>query len=636
MLLLLQIHRTVLDKIVRQDLENGIDLDVGSLSGLINLGVGFGANPEHFLHWLQGTLRFYGHDKTLRQNVVKFAIGLMSSISDFADRMPPLPHSKSSANVCSGCNCNGLHFAVLERSVSKVEQYLRCASKMLFAQNLLGQTPLHLAADWPWACKALLIAGADLSATDFCGNLPLSYACFQDCFETVKMLVAANSPLSSSCDGLSVLDRAVTSVNNASIRVTLINELAARRRKLLTSSQALLPKHVFEENTRGLNDLPDFESFSLITSLSDAGDCTDPNHWSYTYSSVYDLEEITVEIAECLFTAGFTNLEGKDPRGFTILLRSAMRTARRPELVFAKICWLLSKGVSLRRLVEINPLSDWLIPSVNVVSAMLGLVLGQKVRLIQVKLGTKYALSLTKGIGNSSLCGKSSENPIKEVLRRVLGSQYQTCHDLCECYCSLHGCTPMAMLLKGLVFNWWCAPEIEEAHDLRGQSIDWILEVLAHDLTASEKVELTNSALRFCLFEDLGLRHTCCRPIQWDLPCQGLLPPIEAEEACEIREEDEQLQKLFHGLLLQAESELHSTSKSFSEVWFNFYRETVVSRLENEFAEKDVAGINMIMQKHNQNEEVSEPEERDLECRRRAFALADELYRMKLDVPRLK
>jgi len=160
----------------------------------------------------------------------------MKSIGDFADRMSPMPNSESSTNVCSGYNYNGLYFAILERLVSKVERYLRCHPKMLSAENLLGQTPLHLAADWPWACEALLIAGADISTTDFCGNLPLLYAYFQDCFETVKILITANSPLSSSCYGLSVLDRAITIVNNESIHVALINELAARRHKLLTSS----------------------------------------------------------------------------------------------------------------------------------------------------------------------------------------------------------------------------------------------------------------------------------------------------------------------------------------------------------------------------------------------------------------
>ena len=71
----------------------------------------------------------------------------------------------------------------------------------------------------------------------------------KDCFETVKILIAANSPLSKSCYELSVLDRAIPMVNNENIYAALINELAARRHKLLTSSQAILQKLILEELT---------------------------------------------------------------------------------------------------------------------------------------------------------------------------------------------------------------------------------------------------------------------------------------------------------------------------------------------------------------------------------------------------
>lgn len=87
LLLLLQIRRTLLDMIVRQDLGGNDGLDVRSLSELINLGVGFGAKPEHLLRWLQGFVKPAHH--THGQNVPKFAVHLMKSISDFADSMSP-------------------------------------------------------------------------------------------------------------------------------------------------------------------------------------------------------------------------------------------------------------------------------------------------------------------------------------------------------------------------------------------------------------------------------------------------------------------------------------------------------------------------------------------------------------------
>ena len=615
---------------MRQDLQNGEGLDVGSISELINLGSGFGENPEHFISWLPSIARDFGFYPHHGKSVSKSAVHLMKSISDFADRRCPVPNILISANVCSGCNCNGLHFAVLERSVSKVERYLKCHPKMVSAQNLFGQTPLHLAADWPWACEALLAAEADISTADFDGNLPLSYACFQGCFETVQILIAANSPLSSSCYAPSVLDRAILDVDNERIHVTLINELAARRHKLLTSSQVLLPRHFCEGLTRGLKSLPDLDSISLIERLSDAGDRTDPNHWSYTYQSVYELEAITVEIAERLFVAGFTDLEGQDPVGYTVLLRTAMRTSLQSELVFAKIGWLLSKGVSLRRLVEVRPLSRWLIPSVNVVSAMLGQVISKYNVVIQ----DYHRKSHVHGSAINDLIHERLGNSTKEVLGQVLSSQYQKCHDSCECHCSLHGCTPMVMFLKGLKSSNWRNFSIEEQHELSGLLIDWILKILAHGLTASEKVELTNSALRFCLFEDLGLRHTCCRPIHW-CQGQGLLPPIESEEAHEIREEDEWSEKILHDLLPKAESEYHRASNSFSDFWPIFYRETIVTKLNEDVVENHIDGIEVKLHQVDQKEGGPESEKSlQLGVLKRQDALWEEMRRLNLLVLR--
>ena len=453
---------------------------------------------------------------------------------------------------------------------------------MLSAQNFLGQTPLHLAADWPWGCNALLKAGADVSIVDFCGHLPLSYACFLDCFETVEILIAANSPLSSGCSEPSVLDRAICLSNNELILAALINELAIRRDKLLKTSQLLLPKQLFEELRSGLKSLPNIEAFFLIKALSDAGDNIDPNYWSFTYSSVYDLQEITTEIAGRLFTVGFKDLEGKDAEGLTILLRIAMRVAWKPELISAKILSLLSKGVSLRTHVETRQLSVWLIPSVNVVSAMLG----QEVNRLLV---------WHQAPGNST----------KELLRHVLGSRYHMCYDSCKCSCSLNCCTSLSMFLKGWNFHAYYPIETERKNEHRGPLIDGILQIIAPDLTALEMIGLMNSVLRFCLFEKLGLGHTCCRPTYWSFGERDLLPPIEAKEALEIQEEDEELLAKFQDLLPKAEFEYHGACQSFSAFWFKFCDETIASSLKDEIHENDfdsTIGISVKMDKMDPDE----------------------------------
>ncbi|KAI4135867.1 MAG: hypothetical protein LQ341_005827, partial [Variospora aurantia] len=191
--------------------------------------------------------------------------------------------------------------------------------------------------------------------------------------------------------------------DNKMFYMALIDELVSRRKWLLTNSRVLLPRYIFERLTSSLRGLPDIEAFFLIRALLEAGDNIDPHHWCYTSSSVYDFEEITPEIAELFFGAGFTDLEGKDSYGLTVPLRTAMQACRSEHrtVMLAKLYWLLLKSVSLRRHVEKKGLSEWLIPSVNVISAMLGpLIAFQKPRI-----------------------SKATRDTLEKTLRQVLGMQ---------------------------------------------------------------------------------------------------------------------------------------------------------------------------------------------------------------------
>lgn len=429
---------------------------------------------------------------------------------------------------------------------------------MVSVQNLLGQTPLHLAAYWPWACQTLLDAGADPLIPDFLADFPLSYACFQHCSESVKILLAGDSPLSHSCSELSVLNHIFATVSDKDIHAVLIDGLASRRKELLITSLRVLPRPVFEELAGSSGALPDIEAFSLIKALRDAGDVVDPNYWCYTSFSVYELENFTTEIAELLFAAGFTDLEGKGKPGLTLLLRSAMRIPGDKSIGrtqgLARIHWLLSKGVSLRKHVETKALSDWLIPSVNVVSAMLGRMMGF--------------------IYNN----KNDSDITKELLRQVLGSHYQNCQDLCKCQCSMRGCTPLITFLKGFSRASEGHLRTDKDHGHRERLVNRVMQILALDITASEIIGMTNSALRFCLFEDLELRHVCCRVMATSIAYQDLLPPIDAEEAQELQEEDKSRMQKFHELLPKAELQYHQSSKSFSEFWPKFYDDNIASR----------------------------------------------------------
>ena len=143
---------------------------------------------------------------------------------------------------------------------------------------------------------------------------------------------------------------------------------------------------------------------------------------------------------------------------------------------------------------------------------MLGQVIGDSVKQSQDNPGVKNVDRETR---DESMY-ENFDNSMKEVLRQVLGSQYQNCHDSCKCYCPLQGLHTTGHAFERMEIQIGGGTlEIEEEHEIRRPLIDWILKMLAHDLMLLETIELTNSTLRCCLFEDLGLRHICCQPTHW-------------------------------------------------------------------------------------------------------------------------
>ncbi|KAL9594754.1 MAG: hypothetical protein Q9179_005258 [Wetmoreana sp. 5 TL-2023] len=138
------------------------------------------------------------------------------------------------------------------------------------------------------------------------------------------------------------------------------------------------------------------------------------------------------------------------------------------------------------------------------------------------------------------------------------------------------------MLLKGWIYSWWSVIGTSTGRERRGAFIEWILKMAAGHSTAPEVVHLSKSALRFCLFEGLGLRHLCCRPVILNSSLQELEPPIEAAEAREIKEDDKLRKERFDTLLPKAEMEYQQSSKSFCEFWCEFYDNNIVNDLKED------------------------------------------------------
>lgn len=94
-----------------------------------------------------------------------------------------MPLGSYFANSSVASSCGILSEAVLSQSEVAVDSALRNSPSSVWERNILGQTPLHLAAGWPLGVARLLEAGADINTLDNHPLTPLLYACSAQCFK---------------------------------------------------------------------------------------------------------------------------------------------------------------------------------------------------------------------------------------------------------------------------------------------------------------------------------------------------------------------------------------------------------------------------------------------------------------------
>lgn len=116
-------------------------------------------------------------------------------------------------------------------------------------KNAFGQTPLHLAADWPVGISILLNAGAKIiiNERDNTGFLPVAYASFSNCLATVQLLVDADCAVYA--ERLDVYEPAPSDdvlwdaklFGSDEIAQYLVQAVAGRRRRLASIACQTLP-----------------------------------------------------------------------------------------------------------------------------------------------------------------------------------------------------------------------------------------------------------------------------------------------------------------------------------------------------------------------------------------------------------
>lgn len=426
-------------------------------------------------------------------------------------------------------DCNTLHVAILQRRESQVEDIIRIDPSAIHFRNALGQSALHVAADWPWATALLLASGADPYQVDTRGFTAVDYACDLEIYEVVRILLEAGSPLLED-NTLQGVMASCARDNSRELFKLIVFHLAIRRRELLQIAKTLFTENVLDTIVPLQEAVPDSSSYLLTEAVCTEICTVKPEYWSQSLRGLYQSRKMNPAAADVLYEAGFTYLEGRDPLGITPLTTT---------LTSAMTVWLYQKGASFTAWYTPPTKPKLLPPGPSMYTAIVRVV----------------SSLLIHNTGDRRSVRFDRKEDIK-ALSIFLQDEFSECRDLCRCPCCSEGCSPQDMVLKSLWVSLkqgvskYYTPALHRLARFV-QQVDEILIELYGRLGQSSYTRLCQAAIRITLSMDLGIRHLCC--CRFDF--WGITHAVCQEEAEEIREEDSFLLQRFEALLPKALSE---------------------------------------------------------------------------------
>ena len=280
---------------------------------------------------------------------------------------------------------------------------------------------------------------------------------------------------------------------------------------------------------------------------------------SPTMRTVYHCEDLTVEIANELWGAGFREIDTPDDYHMTPLMMihpiSSNSSGGILNDAINYAFWLCQKGALLHRpqratLHPVNSKRGSNEPpigplAIHFVADAFSLTVeqeavdhwihdsGKRRRGARNLLESSFPARLEPLIDDLSL-------KCQHFLHSIM---LDPSHDGCICACSKNGCLPVTDFLKNRYTSLLCSDEQQDRYIL-----EWKLLWLFNNVP-SEQLHKTviDAIVRLLTFERLGLRHTCCQKSFEHF----VFRTIDAEEAEEIRDEDRDGIELLGSLLLK-------------------------------------------------------------------------------------
>ena len=402
-----------------------------------------------------------------------------------------------------------------------------------------------------------------MDAADQNGHSPLDYAISLGNSETLNLLMKADCSLESGTVlGKNLLDHAMRSARDdenvllgvsQEVRMNVLDTavaLLAEKRRSLKRRLAALPT-AFKINSSVFHDDRILDEYAEYAEGAEDDALKVYGHMPRQASSllpycrtVYHCRSLNAEIAEKLWQNGFRDIDVPDKNGLTPLMRHRTHPHAQKLAGETTLCsWLIGKGAKLYRpqhgIFDYDP--------------------GRTPNPIELPPTTRALHYVAAKIGYSVQsaawheCRGFIKEPLHDSLKRLskgarlfpIKTILDVSCDDCVCACSSQGCLACTMMLKGL--------QVRDDATREWVTLQQVTKYLLRFLGPHKLCPdwLVKEIIRYRTFEELKLRHTCCRWHPWD--GNHGITKLELEEQAEIRDEDHEKIELLEGLLLEFE-----------------------------------------------------------------------------------
>lgn len=382
------------------------------------------------------------------------------------------------------CEYSDLVRAILERNEVGLQKALaNCDSHEQSA--FTGLSPIHFAVIWPRPLATLVNIGVDVNVEDHFHRRPIQLATALGESKAVKILLDADCALWTHTDSLPLLQEALQA-NNEDGRNYIANSVIPayidRYTRFFDLALSMLPP-----SSPTLAELsPGVLHEKLVPQIQKElkrHQCRIPPALEVRTdgSSVYETADLhacnrlTVQMANTLWDGGFRHIHEYSNRGTTPMLEGWYNAD------FDMIKWLISKGAS--------PFS----------------------RHEQTQGSGLHLYARRLGCPGGYFKFDVSAVYCDEAIIAQLESDLSSRRDSCCCLCSVHGCRPVVIYLKSNVDlrSWRNYGSRDYAYNIYLNQLRLFWKKLP-PVRGEEQIS-TQAVLRFLVFEEMKLKHHCCR-----------------------------------------------------------------------------------------------------------------------------